>query len=172
MNVYKINDIINYEFLKIPKSMFLNEDYRKLSSDAKLTYALLYDRLSLSKLNNWINEDYEVYLIYTREEIAEDLGLSYKKAISAFRELLSAGLIREQRCGRGMPNKIYIVKIDLPEKKANLSLVPTPSVPETKIGSFMPARSGTKRPPKPPMSEAAPGIIVLAMCFFMSSTAR
>lgn len=118
MNVYKINDIINYEFLKIPKSMFLNEDYRKLSSDAKLTYALLYDRLSLSKLNNWINEDYEVYLIYTREEIAEDLGLSYKKAISAFRELLSAGLIREQRCGRGMPNKIYIVKIDLPEKKA------------------------------------------------------
>ncbi|MBR2885462.1 MAG: 4-alpha-glucanotransferase, partial [Clostridia bacterium] len=75
MNVYKINDIINYEFLKIPKSMFLNEDYRKLSSDAKLTYALLYDRLSLSKLNNWINEDYEVYLIYTREEIAEDLGL-------------------------------------------------------------------------------------------------
>ena len=118
MNVYKINDLINYEFLKIPKSMFLNEDYRKLSSDAKLTYALLYDRLSLSKLNNWINEDYEVYLIYTREEIAEDLGLSYKKAISAFRELLSAGLIKEQRCGRGMPNKIYIVKIDLPEKRA------------------------------------------------------
>ena len=118
MNLYKINDIINYEFLKIPKSMFFNENYRKLSSDAKLTYALLYDRLSLSKLNNWINEDYEVYLIYTREEIAEDLGLSYKKAISAFRELLSAGLIKEQRCGRGMPNKIYIVKIELSEKRA------------------------------------------------------
>ena len=118
MNVYKINDIINYEFLKIPKSMFLNKDYRELSSDAKLTYALLYDRLSLSKLNNWINENCEVYLIYTREEIAEDLGLSYKKAISAFRELLSAGLIREQRCGRGMPNKIYIVKIDLSERRA------------------------------------------------------
>ena len=93
MKLYKINDIINCEFLKIPKTMFANEEYRKLSSDAKLTYALLYDRLSLSKLNGWINENDEVYLIYTREEIAEDLGITYKKAISAFKEILGAGLI-------------------------------------------------------------------------------
>ena len=89
--------------------MFSNEVYRKLSSDAKLTYALLYDRLSLSKLNGWLNDDNEVFLIYTREEVAEDLCITYKKAISAFKELLGAGLITEQRCGRGMPNKIYIV---------------------------------------------------------------
>ena len=118
MKLYKINDIINCEFLKIPKTMFANEEYRKLSSDAKLTYALLYDRLSLSKLNGWINENDEVYLIYTREEIAEDLGITYKKAISAFKELLGAGLISEQRCGRGMPNKIFIVKLELTEKQA------------------------------------------------------
>ena len=113
MNVYKINDIINCEFLKIPKTLFANSKYKSLSSDAKLTYALLYDRLSLSKLNAWINENDEVYLIYTREEIAVDLGLTYKKAISAFKELVDAQLITEQRCGRGMPNRIYIVKIEL-----------------------------------------------------------
>lgn len=118
MNVYKINDVISCEFLKIPKTMFANENYRRLSSDAKLTYALLYDRLSLSKLNGWINENEEVYLIYTREEIAEDLGITYKKAISAFKELLAAELIAEQRCGRGIPNKIYIVKPQLSEKQA------------------------------------------------------
>ena len=113
MNVYKITDIITCEFLKIPKAMFANPKYRVLSSDAKLTYALLYDRLSLSKLNGWINEDDEVFLIYTREEVAEDLGITYKKAISAFKELTDASLITEQRCGRGMPNKIYIVKPEL-----------------------------------------------------------
>lgn len=113
MNVYKITDIITCEFLKIPKAMFANAKYTVLSSDAKLTYALLYDRLSLSKLNGWINEDDEVFLIYTREEVAEDLGISYKKAISAFKELTDASLITEQRCGRGMPNKIYIVKPEL-----------------------------------------------------------
>ena len=118
MKLYKINDIINCEFLKIPKTMFANEEYRKLSSDAKLTYALLYDRLSLSKLNGWINENDEVYLIYTREEIAEDLGITYKKAIASFKELICAGLISEQRCGRGIPNKIYIVKLELGENQA------------------------------------------------------
>ncbi len=118
MNVYKINDIINCEFLKIPKAMFANETYRKLSSDAKLAYALLYDRLSLSMLNGWINENDEVYLIYTREEIAEDLGITYKKAISAFKELIGANLIAETRSGRGMPNRIYVVKADLSEKQA------------------------------------------------------
>lgn len=116
MNVYKISDIIKYEFLKIPKVMFANEDYRRLSSDAKLTYSLLYDRLSLSKLNGWINEKDEVYLIYTREEVAYDLGISYKKAITAFKELTSIGLIFEKRCGRGMPNKIFIVKPEIDEE--------------------------------------------------------
>ena len=113
MNVYKINDIINCEFLKIPKTLFANHKYKSLSSDAKLSYALLYDRLSLSKQNGWINENDEVYLIYTREEIADDIGITYKKAISAFKELVTAQLITEQRCGRGMPNRIYIVKPEL-----------------------------------------------------------
>ena len=110
MDVYKINDIISCEFLKIPKAMFANEKYRKLSSDAKLAYALLYDRLSLSKLNGWINENDEVFLIYTREAIADDLGITYKKAISAFRELAEANLIADESCGRVMANRIYIVK--------------------------------------------------------------
>ena len=43
--------------------LFADLKYKSLSSDAKLTYALLYDRLSLSKLNAWINEKDEVYLI-------------------------------------------------------------------------------------------------------------
>lgn len=113
MNVYKINDIISCDFLKIPKSLFANPKYKSLSSDAKLSYALLYDRLCLSKQNGWINENDEVYLIYTREEIADDIGITYKKAISAFKELVTAQLITEQRCGRGMPNRIYIVKPEL-----------------------------------------------------------
>ena len=118
MAVYKITDIIAYEFIKIPKAMFANEAYRRLSPDAKLAYALLYDRLSLSKLNGWINERDEVYLIYTREELAEDLGITYKKAIAALRELTEVNLIAERRCGRGMPNRIYIVKPELDAVKA------------------------------------------------------
>ncbi len=118
MDVYKINDMINCEFLKIPKAMFAMEGYRRLSSDAKLTYALLYDRLTLSKMNNWINERDEVFLIYTREDIAAELGITYKKAIAAFRELVTAGLIFETRSGRGLANKIYIVKLEVTAEQA------------------------------------------------------
>ena len=53
---------------------------------------------------------------------------------------------------------------------ASLSLVPTPSVPLTSTGSFMPVRSGMNRPPKPPMPEMQPGVLVLATCSFMSLT--
>ena len=49
-------------------------------------------------------------------------------------------------------------------------LVPTPSVPETSTGSSMPATSGAKRPPKPPMSETTPGVMVRMTCFFISLT--
>ncbi len=102
----------------ICKTMFANDAYRNLSSDAKLTYALLYDRLSLSKLNGWINDNDEVFLIYTLEEISEDLGISYKKAIAAFRELLEVELIAEKRRGRGEANMIYIVKPEITEGQA------------------------------------------------------
>jgi len=158
MAVYKINDIIACEFLKIPKAMFANETYRRLSSDAKLAYALLYDRLSLSKLNGWINERDEVYLIYTREKIAEDLGITYKKAIAAFRELTEVNLIAEQRCGRGMPNRIYIVKPELDAaeakkyvKRENLRTADSAHQAQTETAPDMPespprtCQSGTSR---------------------------
>lgn len=113
MTVYKIDDLIKFDFFKIPKTLFANPEYKKMSSDAKLTYALLYDRLSLSKQNNWINGDGEVYLVYTRKAIAEDLGITYKKAIAAFKELKDNNLIIDKQCGRGLPNYIFIVKPEL-----------------------------------------------------------
>ena len=116
--LYKISDTIQFEFFRLPKALFANPKYKAMSSDAKLTYSLLYDRLSLSKQNGWINEKDEVFLIYTREEIAVALGITYKKAMAAFRELISNGLIFEKRCGRGMANKIYIVKPDVTPKQA------------------------------------------------------
>ena len=113
MTVYKINDYINYNFLRIPKSLFAIEKYKALSSDAKLVYGLLLDRLSLSQRNGWINERDEIYPIYTREAIAGDLNISYKKATKAFKELVKCELILDERQGQGRPNRIYIVKLEV-----------------------------------------------------------
>lgn len=115
---YKLSDVVNERFLRLPLSLFANPNYRKLSAESKLVYSLLLDRMSLSQKNNWINEEGEVYLIYTREEIAEILCITYKKAIAAFKELIAAGLLLEKRQGRGFPNRLFVLKCELEDGDA------------------------------------------------------
>jgi len=38
-------------------------------------------------MNTWINEERELYLIYTRTEIASQMGICEKTAIKALNEL-------------------------------------------------------------------------------------
>ena len=117
-NTYRISDVTDRRFLKLPLSLFANKDYRSLSAESKLVYALLLDRMSLSQKNGWINEEGEVYLIYTREEAAKTLGITYKKTIAAFKELISAGLLAEKRQGRGFPNLLFVLKTTLADDDA------------------------------------------------------
>ena len=83
-----------------------------------MIYALLLNRLSLSQKNGWVNEEKEVYLIYTREEAADILGISYKKTIAAFKELIAVELLYEIRQGRGFPNLLYVLKAELTNEEA------------------------------------------------------
>ena len=58
----------NFYFYKLPKLLF-KYPYNKLSSNAKLCYILLLDRLNLSKSNNIIDNNGNIYIYYTRENI-------------------------------------------------------------------------------------------------------
>ena len=115
---YTISDVIDQEFIRFPLTLLANPKYKAISLEAKMIYALLLNRLSLSQKNGWINEDKEVYLIYTREKAADMLGISYKKTIAAFKELLAVELIFEVRQGRGFPNLIYVLKAELSDTDA------------------------------------------------------
>ena len=101
---YRVSDVVDSEFLRLPLSLLANPKYKQMSLEAKFIYALLLNRMTLSQRNNWINKDNEVYLIYTREEAANTLNISYRKAIAAFKELIQNGLLHEQRQGLGAPN--------------------------------------------------------------------
>ena len=115
---FKISDVVNEDFLKFPLVLLANQQYREISLEAKFVYSLLLNRLTLSQRNGWTNKDNEVYLIYTREEAANTLNISYKKAISAFKELIKVGLLEEQRQGRGYPNLLYLLKTELDDGQA------------------------------------------------------
>ena len=106
---YKDNEYLENSYYKIPQELFVSSLYKdKLNSDSKILYAFLLDRLSLSQKNHWIDEERNIYLIFTREEVQEKLNLSDKTATKAFKQLGDVGLVQEKRQGLGKPNLIYV----------------------------------------------------------------
>lgn len=110
-NSYKINETLSHKYYQIPQELFVNPLYKdKLSSDSKLLYGFLLDRMSLSAKNNWCDKDGNIYLIFTRKEVQEKLNLCDRTVTKAFKQLSSTKLIYEKRQGANKPNLIYIGK--------------------------------------------------------------
>lgn len=110
---YSISDIVNEQFLQLPLSLLANPIYKDMTLEAKVLYSLLLNRMTLSQKNGWVNDNNEVYLVYTRKEASDTLNISYKKTVSAFKELIEADLLIEERQGRGLPNLIYVLHTKL-----------------------------------------------------------
>ncbi len=100
-----------YSFYKIPKLLFTEEYFKKISVEAKVLYGLMLDRMSLSMKNQWLDEEGRAYIYYSLDDIMEALGCSNKKAISIMKELdtdAGIGLIEKKRQGQGKPTMIYL----------------------------------------------------------------
>ena len=54
-----------FSFYRVPRLLIKDERFKKLSSDAKLLYGLMLDRMSLSIKNEWFDED--IYHIHHRQ---------------------------------------------------------------------------------------------------------
>ena len=96
---YKVNEYLENTFYQVPKELFTNPYYKKLNSDSILLYALLLDRLSVSRKNEWIDEDGNVFLLYARKDVEKKLKLSDKTLTKAFNLLAEHKLIYEKRLG-------------------------------------------------------------------------
>lgn len=100
-----------FSFYRVPRLLIKDERFKKLSSDAKLLYGLMLDRMSLSMKNEWFDEDNRAYIIYTIDSIMEDLGCGKEKAVKVLAELDSVkgiGLVEKVRRGLGKPDIIYV----------------------------------------------------------------
>ena len=112
-----------FSFYRIPRQLVTGDRFKRLSTDAKLLYGLLLDRMSLSAKNGWYDEQGRVYIYYTLDEIQEDLNCGHDKATRMLVELDNGkngfGLIERVRQGQGRPTKIYV-------KRFTTRAVPTP----------------------------------------------
>ena len=101
-----------FSFYRIPKALFTEPNFRELSTDAKVLYGILLDRMSLSLKNQWLDAQNKVYIIFTVEEIMDALNCANQKATRLMVELeKQAGLIERKRQGLGRPNLIYVKNI-------------------------------------------------------------
>lgn len=110
MNDYLFDvDEAQYSFVRVPKLLLQHEAYQRISSEAKLLYSLLLDRVSLSHKNGWKDKQNRIYIIYPIAEIMEEMNCGKNKAVQLLDELeQKAGLIERKRQGLGKPNLIYV----------------------------------------------------------------
>lgn len=101
-----------FSFYRIPRQLVTGDRFKRLSTDAKLLYGLLLDRMGLSAKNGWYDESGRVYIYYTLDEIQEDMNCGHDKATKLLVELDTGktgfGLIERIRQGQGRPTKIYV----------------------------------------------------------------
>lgn len=110
---YKAHECFDYLYYPIPMELFFNKKYKgNIKSEGKLLYGFLLNRLSLSTKNNWVDENGDIFLIFTRKDVQEMLDLSDKTVTKAFKQLRDCKLIHEKRQGANKPNLIYVGKID------------------------------------------------------------
>ena len=98
-----------FSFYRVPKILFTEDKFWNVSTDAKLLYGILLDRMNLSAANGWLDDEGRVYIIFTIDEIKSALGCAEKKSVKLLDELeKKCGLIERKRQGLGKPNLIYV----------------------------------------------------------------
>jgi len=114
-----------FSYYRIPRLLVTDKLFKNLSTDAKLLYGLLLDRMSLSAKNCWFDSKGRVYIYYPVEQIEDALNCSHGKAVKLMAELdtgTGIGLIERTRQGLGKPSIIYV-------KQFTRKSIPQPPLP-------------------------------------------
>ena len=118
-NYYEADNVYGALFFQFPKVLMYGEQYKHLSSDAKLAYMVLKDRLEYSLRNNWVDEEGHVYFIFTNQELENLFNCHNQKVVKLKKELETAHLLMQKRMGfnpktkKNEPNRLYLSKLDV-----------------------------------------------------------
>ena len=68
---FQEQDSEQFAFYKIPKVLFTDPRFNGISTEAKIMYGVMLDRVSLSRKNGWIDKNGNVYIQFTLSEMME-----------------------------------------------------------------------------------------------------
>ena len=95
-------------YVPLPRFLLQDETLCAISNDAKVLYALLLDRASISRKNSYVEPDGTIRLYFTVEQAQAKLHRSRQSATRIFRELEYSGLIVRRKQGLGKPALITL----------------------------------------------------------------
>ena len=101
-------------YFKIPRLLITDQKFKHVSTDAKLLYGMLLDRMGLSAKNSWYDDYGRVYIYYTVDEICGDMCCGRDKAMKLLAELdqkKGIGLVERVKQGQGRPTKLYVKRL-------------------------------------------------------------
>lgn len=116
---YQPDDVYGTLFFQFPKVLIYGDKYNKLSSDAKIAYMLLKDKLEFSIKNEWIDEDNYIYFKYSNIALMQIFNYSEKTVIKIKKELESVDLLYQKRMGynpktkKNEANRLYLGELEL-----------------------------------------------------------
>ncbi|HGZ9664518.1 TPA: replication initiator protein A [Staphylococcus aureus] len=107
---YNLSQVKTERFYQLPKYLFEDVYFKKMSAEAKIMYALLKDRFELSIQNEWVDKNNNIYFIFSNKHLCEYLGYAEQKIIKLKKELISFNLLTQERVGLNKPNRLYLLK--------------------------------------------------------------
>lgn len=106
---YNIIDRAKYTFFQIPKILVFGEKYKyTLKAVDRNAYAILLDRLNVSIKNNWIDDNGNIYFVYTNDQLMETLNVSKPTLMKIKKRLRATNLLIEETTGRA--NRLYLLE--------------------------------------------------------------
>ncbi len=100
-----------FSYYRIPRLLVTGVQFKNLSTDSKLLYGLMLDRMGLSIKHHWYDHRGRVYIHYTLDEIQDALNCGHNKGVRLLAELdtvTGIGLIERVKQGQGHPTRIYV----------------------------------------------------------------
>lgn len=101
----KQTDIQSVHHLQMPRWLFSDPRYAEMSLDAKVAYTFLLNRFQLSRRNGWVNDNGEVFVIFPRKALAQELRICEQRVSAAFRKLAELHLIWENAADGATPTR-------------------------------------------------------------------
>lgn len=112
-----------FSYFALPRLLLKSPRFKGLHKLAAILYGLMLSRLSLSakREDEFTDAEGRLYILYTVDQVQEDLRCARATAVKVLRQLVEYGLLEKQRRGQGKPNLLFVKDFRAAGKAENVA---------------------------------------------------